>query len=192
MAREKAEKSCRRSSGHLGWDLLAMKPQGVCEVGEAPDAQAQEKGPGAADQPGAESGGAETLGVPYRCPPRGKVSWGRTVQGKDVLSGLERGEPALRGIPLSSARTLRPTWKANSGCPGSPPWASGSSSPKPASRTCLCLTRAPREMPSFPQGCPQWRDGPCSRGKHHPSLEIVTRGAASAALDAAGCSQRRA
>ena len=44
----------------------------VWEVGEAPDAQAHEKVPGAGDEPGAESGWAKTLSVPYGCPPSGQ------------------------------------------------------------------------------------------------------------------------
>lgn len=71
--REKAEKSSRLGSGHLCWDALAGKPQGVCDVGEAPGAQAHEKVPRAADQPGAESSGAQILAVPQSCPLLGQV-----------------------------------------------------------------------------------------------------------------------
>ena len=71
MDREEAEKSRRLSSGHLAWDLLAMEPKGVSELGEAPCAQAPEQVPGAAAQPGPESSAAKTLGVPCRCPASG-------------------------------------------------------------------------------------------------------------------------
>ena len=112
-----------------------MKPQGGCEVGEAPCAQAQEKVPGAAGQAGAESGGAETLGVPNRYPCSGQgVSGARTLQGKDRRSGLGRGEPAIRGVPLSSATSHT---ESQSGCPARALGCQGapaqSHPPKPAS-----------------------------------------------------------
>ena len=168
-----------------------MKPQHVCEVGEAPEGQGHEKVPGAADQPGAESGWAKTLSVPYRCPPSGQgvLAQGSARAGQALWFG--KGRASHQRIPLSSARTCTSHMESQFWVPRQSPWLSGRSSPKAASRTCFCLARAVRAMPSFPQGCPQWRDGPCSRGKHHPFLEIVTRGAASAALDAASCSQRR-
>lgn len=40
-------------------------------------------------------------------------------------------------------------------------------------------------MPSLSQCCPHGKDGPCSSGKHHPFLEILTRGAAAALAAAA-------
>lgn len=40
-------------------------------------------------------------------------------------------------------------------------------------------------MPSLSQCCPQGKDGPCSSGKHHPFLEILTRGATAALAAAA-------
>lgn len=108
--------------------------------GRGPCAQAHEKVPGAADQPGAEPGWAKTLSVP----PRGKVSWPRTAQGKDTLSALGRGEPAVRGIPLPSARTFPSLTESPFWAPRQSPWVSGRSGPKPASRTCFCLARGDR------------------------------------------------
>ena len=143
-------------------------PQGVCEPGETPCAQALSRSQGwllSLDlyqvQP---RPWVSRVGVL----PRGKVSWGRTVPGKDTLTGLERGEPAIRGIPLSAARTFTSHTESLFWVPRQSPLGVRLSSPKPASRPCFCLMRGVREIPSLPQGCPQWRDGPCSQGKCSP------------------------
>ena len=82
-------------------------------------------------------------------PPRGEVSWGRTVPGKDTFSGSERGEPAIRGIPLSAARTFASHIESLFWVPRQSPL--GWSSPKPASRPCCCLMRGVRESPLSPR-----------------------------------------
>ena len=122
------------------------------------------------------------LGCPQQVSPlRARCLGARTLQGKDRLSGLVWGEPAISGVPLSSARTFMCHTESQSGCPARPLGCQGapaqSHSPKPASVS----QGVSEKCPLSPQGCPQWRDGPCSREKHCPFLEIVTRGAASAA-----------
>ena len=169
-----------------------MKLQGVTSVGEAPDAQAQEKVPGAAGQPGAQSGGAETLDVPYRCPPSGQGVLGQDSAREGRALCLERGEPAIRGIPLSSDRTFTSHMESQFWVPRQCPLGVREVQPKPTLQNPLLPHEGCQKCPLSPQGCPPWRDGPCSRRKHRAFLEIVTRGAASAALDAACCSQRRA
>ena len=76
MKREKAEKSCRPDSGHMGWDLLGGKCQGLCDVIEAPCALAQHRVPWAANRPGAESAGAQTV-ASTGTDPQGKASPGQ-------------------------------------------------------------------------------------------------------------------
>lgn len=76
-------------------------------------------------------------------PAQDRVLWGRTLPGKDMLSGLGRGQPAIK-VPLPSARTFLS--HVGSRCWVSR-WLSGESSPKAASRSRFC-----------PPGLPQRRD----------------------------------
>lgn len=104
MDREKAENSCRLSSGHLGWGVLAMKPQGACEAGEAPCAQHHERGPGATAQPGAESPGAETWSVPCWCPRLGIGVLGQDSAWEGHAPWFGTGRACHQRDPLPSAR----------------------------------------------------------------------------------------
>lgn len=121
-------------------------------------------------------------------PPWGKVSWGRTVPGKDTLSGLERGEPAIRGIPLSAARTFTSHMESLFWVPRQSPlgWLV---QPKASLQMLLLSHEGCQRNPLFPPGLPSVEGWALQPGEAQPFLETVTRGAASAALDAACCSQ---
>lgn len=89
-------------------------------------------------------------------PTQDKVLWGRTLPGKDMLSGLGRQQPDIK-VPLSSARTFCPPLEADVGCPGE---CQGSPAhrqpPDPTSVHRGCFSRGTRENPflwSYLQNC---------------------------------------
>lgn len=132
---EKAENFCRIGSDHLGWDHIKVSmemPLVISQPMRRSLVQLRQS------QVGLRPWVSHT-GVPAQ----DRVLWGRTLPGKDMLSGLGRGQPAIK-VPLPSARTFLS--HVGSRCWVSR-WLSGESSPKAASRSRFC-----------PPGLPQRRD----------------------------------
>ena len=94
------------------------------------------------------------LGCPQQVSPlRARCLGARTLQGKDRLSGLVWGEPAISGVPLSSAGTFMSHTESQSGCPARPLGCQGapaqSHSPKPASVSQGVSEKCPLSPPGL-------------------------------------------